>query len=144
MNEALEGLRIRTGDWGILRDACMAIRREVFVLEQGVPDSIEIDGRDDTAIHVLASLRDEPVGTGRLLPDGQIGRLAVGADWRGAGVGGAMLALLIEEARERGFQAVTLNSQLHACGFYEAFGFQAIGEPFVVAGLDHRKMSLKI
>lgn len=144
MSESPEGLRVRTGDWGELQEACMAIRRAVFVLEQGVPDTMEIDGRDDSAIHVLASLRDVPVGAGRLLPDGQIGRLAVAANWRGSGIGGAMLALLIEEARDQGLATVMLNSQLRACGFYEAFGFQATGEPFVVAGIDHLKMSLTL
>lgn len=144
MSEAPEGLRIRSGDWPRLGEACMRIRRQVFVLEQGVPESIEVDGRDDAAVHVLASLDEVPVGTGRLLPDGQIGRLAVVAEWRGAGIGGAMLALLIEEARELGVPSVTLNSQLHACGFYKTFGFQASGDLFVVAGLDHRKMRLKL
>jgi predicted GNAT family N-acyltransferase len=96
-------------------------------------------------LHVLASLTDgTPVGTGRLLPDGHIGRMAVRRDWRGEGVGGAMLGLLIEEARERGHRKVALNAQVTALSFYQSFGFSEQGERFMEAGLVHQAMELAL
>lgn len=144
MNDELDGLRVRTGSWDELCEPCSALRREVFVEEQQVPAEIEIDGRDPDCTHALATLSGEPVGTGRLLPDGRIGRLAVRAQVRGRGVGAALLALLVEEARERGFATVALNAQVGALGFYEGFGFLPVGEEFVEAGIRHQRMELRL
>lgn len=141
----MEGLRLRTGDWDTLGAAATLVRDEVFVGEQGVPVDLEHDGRDPECLHVLAeSSAGDPVGTGRLLPDGHIGRLAVRAPWRGGGVGAAMLALLIEEARERGHATVELNAQTSALGFYRAFGFAEVGDRFMEAGIEHQAMSLSL
>lgn len=143
-DEGLAGLRVRVGSWAELGDRCAMIRREVFVAEQGVPEDIEMDGKDDDALHVLATLAGRAVGTGRLLADGKIGRMAVLKDCRSAGVGGAMLGLLLEEAREHGVNRVYLNAQVGALRFYEDFGFQSVGEEFVEAGLRHRRMELAL
>lgn len=141
----MEGLRLACGEWHELGAGCQLVRDEVFVGEQGVPLALEHDGQDEACAHVLVSTRDgQPVATGRLLPDGHIGRLAVRSEWRGQGVGGAVLALLIEEARERGFLEVQLNAQVSALGFYESFGFEAEGERFMEAGLAHQAMRLAI
>lgn len=142
--DELEGLRVRTGHWDELGDRCSALRQEVFVGEQRVPPEIEIDGRDPECVHALAMLAGQAVGTGRLLPDGRIGRLAVRATVRGKGIGAALLALLVEEARERGFKTVTLHAQTNALGFYEGFGFLPIGEEFVQAGIRHQRMELRL
>lgn len=144
MNDELDGLRVRTGAWSELGEPCSALRREVFVDEQQVPAEIEIDGRDPECIHALATLAGQPVGTGRLLPEGRIGRLAVRATVRGKGIGAALLALLIEEARERGFARVVLNAQTGALGFYEGFGFLPVGDEFVEAGIRHQRMELRL
>lgn len=143
-DDELDGLRVRTDDWESLREPCTALRCEVFVREQGVPAEIEIDGRDPDCVHALATVAGEPVGTGRLLPEGKIGRLAVREQFRGRGVGGALLALLVEEARERGFSTVVLNAQTGALGFYEGFGFVPVGEEFVEAGIRHQRMELRL
>lgn len=123
---------------------CAAIRMEVFVHEQGVPAEEEMDDLDATAVHVLAWLDGEPVGTGRLVPlgsdRGKIGRMAVRAPCRGRGVGSAVMSRLIEIALERGIRVITLAAQLHAIPFYERFGFTARGEVFVEAGIEHREM----
>lgn len=141
----MEGVRLRSGTWEELAGSCRVVRDEVFVGEQGVPVELEHDANDPACLHVLASMADgTAVATGRLLPDGHLGRIAVRRPWRGQGVGGAVLALLIEEARERGLPKVVLNSQTSALGFYRSFGFTEVGSPFVEAGLDHQAMELAL
>ena len=119
-----------------------AVRTAVFVVEQKIPDELEWDALDAPSVHALAQAADRtPVGCGRLLPDGHIGRMAVLAHWRGRGVGAALLARLIEAARARGDQRVILNAQTQAMPFYARFGFAPVGEPFVEAGIPHHAMA---
>jgi len=124
--------------------ACFAVREEVFVVEQGVPQELEYDADDAGALHVLA-VRDDgvPLGTGRLVGEGAVGhlgRLAVTREARGLGVGAALVRAVEEAARERGFSAVELNAQTHALGFYERLGYEAYGPEFPDAGIPHRAM----
>lgn len=142
--DGIEGLRVRIGPWSEVAEGCSSIRQDVFIKEQGVPESIEMDGKDGDAVHVLASVSGQAVGTGRMLADGKIGRMAVLQPFRKAGIGGAMLALLLEEARERGLSSVYLNAQVGALRFYEDFGFCAVGDEFVEAGIRHRRMELSL
>ena len=144
-DDFIDGLRLKSAPWADVEPFCRQIRDEVFVREQGVPVELEHDGKDPDCVHVLASLKDgTPVGTGRLLPDGHIGRMAVRKTWRGQGVGGAMLALLIEEARTLGHLETALNAQVSALDFYRSFGFEEIGERFIEAGLQHQAMHLRL
>jgi predicted GNAT family N-acyltransferase len=132
---------IEPARWPEDRDALRRVRETVFVEEQGVPLALEWDDQDATARHLLA--RDDsgnPIGTGRLLPDGHIGRMAVLAAWRGQGVGSALLAGLVSTARQRGLPRVQLNAQCTALGFYERHGFVAQGPEFDDAGIPHRHM----
>ncbi|MFD6249224.1 GNAT family N-acetyltransferase [Streptomyces roseolus] len=136
------------------REACFAVRREVFVEEQGVPAEIEYDTYDATAVHVLAVRADGvPLGTGRLLLGadatgktgadasvGSLGRLAVAGAARGLGVGAALVRAIEDAARERGLTAVDLHAQTHALGFYERLGYVAYGGEFPDAGIPHRAM----
>ncbi|MGW5778905.1 GNAT family N-acetyltransferase [Streptomyces sp. NPDC003863] len=136
------------------RDACFAVRREVFVEEQGVPQEIEYDTYDETAVHVLAVRADGlPLGTGRLLHGadavgktgadasvGSLGRLAVSEAARGLGVGAALVRAIEDAARERGLSAVDLHAQTHALGFYERLGYEAYGPEFPDADMPHRAM----
>lgn len=136
-----ERLRIELGDWNALRARAAPVRFAVFVEEQGVPLEIEIDEFDPVSLHALAiDAAGRVVGTGRLLPDGHIGRMAVLRPARGTGAGGAMLSALIEAARARGEREVVLNAQTHAMPFYARFGFVAEGEDFDDAGIPHRTM----
>src|SRR5438552_11589710 len=115
--------RVRFADWAHDRDALLRVRYEVFVAEQSVPENMEVDVFDPQSRHALAE--DEAgnaIGTGRLLPDGHIGRMAVRREWRGGGVGSAILEWLIGLARERGYREVVLSAQTHAIPFYERFG----------------------
>ncbi|MGI5399625.1 GNAT family N-acetyltransferase [Streptomyces sp. CA-135486] len=139
------------------REACFAVRKEVFVVEQRVPAEIEYDAFDEVdadTVHVLAVGADGlPLGTGRLLygpaaadrtggdPSvGSLGRLAVSRAARGLGVGAALVRAIEEAARERGLAAVDLHAQTHATEFYERLGYAAYGAEFLDAGIGHRAM----
>ena len=135
---------IRLGDWATLGLDATAIRFEVFVDEQKVPAEIELDDMDAVCLHAVAY--DDfgaAIGTGRLLPDGHIGRMAVRQPGRGTGVGGAILSLLMQKARERGDAAVVLNAQTVAAPFYARHGFVQQGEVFEEAGIAHVEMRLE-
>jgi len=127
--------------------ACMAIRRQVFVQEQNVPEQQELDEHDATALHLLATLDGRPVGTARLLIDGtegKIGRVAILPDCRGTGAGAAMMRAALDELRARGVTTARLGAQTHALRFYEKLGFTAYGPVYDDAGIPHRDMSLTL
>jgi predicted GNAT family N-acyltransferase len=122
-----------------------AVREPVFVVEQKVPLDMEWDELDPASYHVVArDAEHRPIGTGRLTPERKIGRLAVLRDWRGRGVGDAMLGALIDEARRRDWGQVSLHAQVDAIGFYEKWGFQRYGEEFDEAGIRHQSMRLEL
>ncbi len=117
------------------------LRASVFVREQGVPADIEWDGRDAQCLHVVAeSEAGELIGTARLLPTGQIGRMAVARVWRRRGVGAALLDAVIRLARERDTPEPFLHAQATAVPFYESQGFKTVGPPFLEAAIEHREM----
>ena len=120
---------IAAADWQADGDALRHVRRVVFIDEQRVPEDLEWDAEDARSVHALARGPDDtPVGCGRLLRDGHIGRMAVLADWRGRGVGDALLAWLMAAARARGDAAILLNAQVQAMPFYARHGFAPVGE----------------
>ncbi|SVA03280.1 uncharacterized protein METZ01_LOCUS56134 [marine metagenome] len=121
------------------KDIC-AIRYKVFVGEQKVPEELEIDGLDDQAKHVLAFVDGVPIGTGRILSDGHIGRVAVLKDYRGLGIGKSIMKDLIKWAQNMNLEKVWLSSQWHAHSFYLDLGFVCVGEIYKEAGIDHIKM----
>ncbi len=136
-----ESFTIEPADWTRQRETLLGIRFAVFVEEQGVPPELEEDEADPQALHLLArNAAGEAVATARLLPDGHIGRMAVLRPWRGRGLGTALLRHLLAIAAERGLEAVYLNAQCSAEGFYARLGFQAEGEVFDDAGIPHRRM----
>ncbi|MEU4995295.1 GNAT family N-acetyltransferase [Streptomyces sp. NPDC021622] len=135
-------------------EACFAVRKEVFVVEQQVPEDLEYDAYDAGAAHVIAVRADGlPLGTGRLLTGaaaaaknggddrvGALGRLAVTKAARGLGVGAALVRAIEDAARARGLTAVDLHAQTHALGFYERLGYAVYGPEFPDAGIPHRAM----
>jgi ElaA protein len=124
-------------------EACLALRRTVFVEEQGVPEELERDDHDATALHLLATLDGRPVGTARLLvkgDTGKIGRVCVLPEARGAGVGAALIRAAVEDLRGLGLRQAKLGSQVHAIPFYERLGFTAEGPVYDDAGIPHRDM----
>ena len=136
--------RIELLDWESARAEASRIRMTVFVAEQRVPAEIEMDGRDVECVHALAYVDGRAVGTGRLLPDGHIGRMAVVKDWRRRGVGDAILEALVAEARKRGHAEVVVAAQLQAAEFYRNHGFVADGKVYQDAGILHENMRKKL
>ncbi|MCU1621770.1 MAG: family acetyltransferase [Frankiales bacterium] len=120
--------------------AVFALRHEVFVIGQDVPEDLERDDLDVLSDHAVAIVGGEVVGTGRLLPDGTIGRMAVASSVRGQGIGAAVLGVLEEQARQRGFPAVELHAQVHALGFYDRYGYVPCSEVYLEAGIEHQSM----
>jgi predicted GNAT family N-acyltransferase len=117
----------------------------VFVCEQGVPEALEWDGLDPACRHVVAeTVAGEAIGTGRLLPDGHVGRMAVTKAWRRAGVGSALLERLVAMARARGDRLVVLHAQAYVTDFYRRAGFDAVGAQFMEAGIAHVEMRKRL
>jgi len=138
-------LRIVTGDWGSLREDAQKVRVEVFVIEQNVPVELEWDEGDEVSTHAVAyDEQGQPVATGRLLPDGHIGRMAVSQSLRGKGIGKQVLTALLEHARQEGHRELVLHAQTHAVPFYEQQGFTAEGEEFIEADMPHRLMRKRL
>ncbi|MCY4096235.1 MAG: GNAT family N-acetyltransferase [Gammaproteobacteria bacterium] len=131
---------IRRVSWGEAAETLKTIRFKVFVEEQSVPVDEELDGMDEVSTHFLATVRDRPVGVARLMPSGQIGRMAVLISYRRHGIGALLLHAAVKEALENGFPEPFLHAQTHALGFYAQNGFSAFGEIFLDAGIEHRAM----
>ncbi|MEP4195449.1 MAG: GNAT family N-acetyltransferase [Aliishimia sp.] len=122
---------------------CHDLRRVVFIDEQNVPAEEEVDGLDDTAVHLLAQVNGQPVGTARIVvqnDNAKIGRVCVLKNQRGTGLGAALVDAAVGAAKSRNAKQALLGAQLHALGFYEQLGFEAFGPIFDDAGIDHRMM----
>ena len=138
---------IRTATTRAEREMCFALRRAVFMGEQGVSEAEEWDGLEDDCHHILALQDGQPVGTARLRPLGdtvKVQRVAVIASHRGTGLGHRIMAHALDLVRQMGSARVTLEAQTHAIGFYEALGFAAHGPEFDDAGIAHRKMEMRL
>lgn len=129
-------------------DTCRALRRAVFIEEQGVSEADEIDDLDDVAIHLLATVDGQPMGSARLLikgDTGKVGRVCVLPAARGTGLGAALMREAVDHFRTMpGIRGVMLGAQTHALGFYERLGFVAEGPEYMDAGIPHRDMVLSL
>jgi predicted GNAT family N-acyltransferase len=142
MNTSLQ-VAVRRASWKTDNAALRSVRYTVFVEEQRVPVELEWDELDEHCLHVVAeTVSGAAIGTGRLLPDGHVGRMAVLEEWRRRGVGGLLLEELLSAARARGYPAVELSAQTHAIGFYRRFGFEVVSDEYPDAGILHRTMRL--
>src|SRR5215831_18985341 len=141
---------VRTCATAADRAAAMRIRFAVFVEEQRVPPELETDAYDVMAVHLLAVEEEtgEPIGTARLVDQGsgvaKIGRVAVLPDYRGQGVGEALMREALDRARRTGHNIAVLDAQVAVLGFYERLGFVADGPVFDDAGIPHRHMTLRL
>lgn len=134
--------------WREAEQEAYSIRKRVFIDEQGVPESMEIDDFDPIAQHALAYLRDDCIATARLIAlseqEGQIGRMAVLPANRRQGIGGQLLSALLGSSKTHGFTQLKLHAELSAIPFYAQFGFIAQGDIYDEAGIAHRDMILFI
>lgn len=134
-------IRVKLGSWEQLHKEASSIRFEVFVHEQQVPLELELDEMDGLSLHALAfDEQGRAIATGRLLPDGHIGRMAVKSSERKKGVGALVLQTLVEAAESKGYAEVVLGAQIHAKGFYGRQGFIEYGEVFLEANIAHIMM----
>jgi ElaA protein len=129
-------------------DACHALRRTVFIKEQNVSEAEEMDGLDDDALHILATVDGVPMGTARIMIKGstaKIGRVCVLPEQRGTGLGATMMRKTLEVCKnQKGVKKAVLGSQIQALKFYEGLGFQAFGPIFLDANIEHRDMELEL
>ena len=128
-------------------DAALDLRHRVFCVEQGVPKREEIDGRDGEAIHLVALLEGEVVGTCRMLFAGrtvQFSRLAVDPGVRREGIATALLREADREARTSGSQRIVLHAQTYAQALYTRAGYEPRGRMFVEAGIEHVAMEKRL
>ncbi len=136
---------ILVADWAHERARLSQVRRAVFIDEQGVPEELEWDADDAASLHFLVvDSTGQAIGCARLLPDGHVGRMAVLPEWRGRGVGQALLAALLDAARARGHDTLRLSAQTHAAAFYARAGFVAVGGEYEEAGIPHVAMQRQL
>lgn len=130
--------QLSVGDWATQQVGARAVRSEVFLIEQSIPVDLEWDEMDALSLHAVAhDAQGNAIGTGRLLPDGHIGRMAVCKGVRGAGIGSAILRALMQHADARGDKTVVLHAQVQAEPFYVRHGFVREDEIFLEAGIEH-------
>ena len=121
-----------------------AIRRQVFCVEQNVPEEIEMDEFDENATHIIAILNGQVVGTARwrFTDEGaKLERFAVLNEYRGKGIGEALVKYSLDQVKNRDY--IYLNAQETVIGFYEKLGFRIVGKRFSEADIPHKKMVLK-
>ena len=139
------GFQLVQGSWQEYRRELGVVRRAVFIEEQCVPEELEWDEFDESCHHVLVTdPANRPVGTGRIKPDGHIGRMAVLNDCRGQGIGSAILAAMLGYAKQQHYPRVFLHAQITAIPFYEKYGFIVCSTRFMDAGIPHKSMSRAI
>ena len=140
----MNNLKVETSNWVQDKELLAELRRVVFIEEQHVPQALEVDGLDPQCKHAKATVNGLTVGTGRLLPDGHIGRMCVHKDYRQYGIGTLLLNNLIEQALAAEYPEIVLNAQCDAIPFYEKNGFSIDSEEFMDAGIPHKRMIYKI
>lgn len=137
--------QIKTGSWQTLKSKASNVRNQVFVQEQKVPSSIEMDELDASSLHVVVEdQQGAAIGTARLLPNGHIGRMAVLSSYRGQGIGDLLLKTLLKTALKQGQKTVFLSAQLHAISFYSRYGFETYGEVYQDANIAHQMMRCEL
>ena len=140
----MNDVTVSIANWSDKQAEVTSVRRAVFIEEQKVPESIELDDRDPCCHHVLACDKSgAPVGTARIDTNGKIGRMAVLRDHRGLGVGREMLRVIMDCGRANGITDFHLSAQISAVGFWEKTGFEPSGDEFEEAGIQHINMRPK-
>lgn len=144
-NRAQQLYSVTEVSWQNAQAVLKQIRQQVFVIEQQVPETLEWDGLDEHAVHLLAqNAHDKPIGCARILQGGIIGRMAVTLEWRTVGVGHALLQAAITCCRTRGWLEISLSAQIHAIPFYQRVGFEVCSGVYLDAGIPHQDMRLSL
>ena len=133
-------IKLVEADYAVHQQQILAIRTQVFIIEQGVPEELEVDYLDPLSSHLLLFESSVPVATGRLSPDGHIGRIAVLKNYRRKGYASQIIAKLEALASHAGLRQVKLGAQLQALPLYEKLNYHPVGAVFMDAGIEHQFM----
>ena len=121
------------------------IREKVFIQEQKVTPQLEWDGMDEKAIHFLVFNDKAAIGCARAIvikDHMQLGRMAVLKEYRGQGIGGALIEKAMTIAKLNQLSAIYISAQCHAIDFYKKFGFEVTSDIYLDAEIPHRDMTL--
>lgn len=137
-------INVEQTDWHSNRHLLTDIRHKVFVAEQQVPESEELDEHDAEAMHWVAwGEGNQAMATARLVGN-KVGRMAVLQEYRNKGVGSSLMRAIINYAIKSGIDTLVLDAQKHALPFYNSLGFTVTGTEFMDAGIPHLPMALSI
>ena len=132
-------------DWLSAATDIMDIRRKVFVVEQRFDEAVVFDEHDSQSFHVLVT--DDfgiPVGCGRLVPDGHIGKIGVLINHRAHGIGSGILSKLIDIAKKNRIFNLNLSTETELTGFYDHLKFHAVGPVYMKQGVPYQRMTKRI
>ena len=136
-----KGFTVKAASWQKHSHELLSVRFSVFVHEQKVPIELEVDGYDPVSHHVIVyNSTGKPVATGRLTPDGKLGRMCVLKEYRGKYLGHLLMIQLMNKAFSDGHRIVELSAQTHAIPFYQKYGFNTVGRVYDDAGIPHQNM----
>ena len=136
--------RVQSGHWDKLEQDAKFIRKQVFIIEQNIPEEEEWDDQDMISDHFVVYDQDQPIATARLLQNNSVGRVAVLKAYRGHGIGRMIILEIIRQAHQQDRKFLQLSSQVHAISFYEKLGFSIQGDAYDECGIPHIKMQLVI
>lgn len=136
--------RVQSGHWDKLEQDAKFIRKQVFIIEQNIPEEEEWDDQDMISDHFVVYDQDQPIATARLLQNNSVGRVAVLKAYRGQGIGRMIMLEIIRQAHQQDRKFLQLSSQVHATSFYEKLGFSIQGDAYDECGIPHIKMQLVI
>ena len=137
----------------VMLNEALALRVEVFVDEQKVPKTEEVDYLDNVSsienkkvIHIVALFQQRIVGTARLIfdvPENEyphIGRVAVKKEFRGRNIGRTIMDQLHQIAKKKLYDGVTLSAQIEVRDFYTKLGYVPRGSIYMDVGIPHQDM----
>lgn len=136
--------RVQSGHWDKLEQDAKFIRKQVFIIEQNIPEEEEWDDQDMISDHFVVYDQDQPIATARFLQNNSVGRVAVLKAYRGQGIGSMIMLEIIQQAHQQDRKFLQLSSQVHAISFYEKLGFSIQGDAYDECGIPHIKMQLVI
>lgn len=137
-------LKLVVGDWERLGQEAKFVREQVFIMEQNISAEEEWDQHDALSTHFVIYDQKQAIATARLLNDGHVGRVAVLKTYRGHGIGKLIMQYIIGYAEQQHRNELILSAQVHAIPFYDALGFQVLGESYLDCGIPHVDMSISL
>ncbi len=144
MKPQLKNAKISQVSWREAENYLRAVRTPVFIVEQLVTPKFEWDELDASAVHLLARLDNEAIACLRIIDYHKIGRMAVLKEYRGMGLGAALLLEAINICKSHGSTSIYLSAQTHAIGFYQGCGFKVTSEVYQDVHIPHVDMQLEL